>query len=713
MMDGERQNEEEAVVQLKEEHAGEGVKEPPRRDPEQLIGLVLGGRYEIRKPLGKGGMGVVYLAHQQHLDRGVVVKVLGKGLSDQGEALQRFEREALGLSRLTHPNIVTIHDFGQDHDQAYIVMEYVDGEMLSDLMERVGRMSFDLFTSIAAQILAALSEAHRQGIIHRDIKPSNIMLCERHGTPNFVKVLDFGLVKLVGEAVEVTKKQNLVGSVSFLAPEQILGLDFDQRADVYALGVLFFYMLAGQKPFVGEDDIAVLYQHIHKEVPSLAEHLPEGHDIPVELMEVIERCLAKDPMERPATAQQVLDEMSAVCVGPDAMRLPWVSGEFAAISRGSLRNTLPGNTRSVGVQHDKSHQDSSTTLPTLALESSGSFVTLQADSHVEVGDPPSTPRPPAEVLALQSVGKQDGANAQAAAAPTALTGQEDASRPGRSRVGVLVGFAVLIFVMIAGVGALMLATQSGGGQHEAATKRAASVQEVDVSKLLGEVDELLATSRWGQAESVLENLRDGALTRNLSGEEQAAFLLEIAAREERLDVGRLIQQAELAESRDEFARAQHSYEQVLARVPDHELANARIAAYKKTGQDPAAAFGTLKVKSSPRGARVWLGETELGETPLEVEFEPGEYRLRLQRPGYTSREETIVLEPGKVFDFDAALATVKPRPGSEKKNKEVDPPPGAATPPSPASSPGDDLLIPVEKPKKKEKIEDDLLPVGE
>ena len=710
MMDGERQNEqqEEGVVQLKDEQIEEGAS--PRRDPEQLVGIVLGGRYEIRKPLGKGGMGVVYLAHQQHLDRGVVVKVLGKGLSDQGEALQRFEREALGLSRLTHPNIVTIHDFGQDHDQAYIVMEYVDGEMLSDLMERVGRMNFDLFTSIAAQILAALSEAHRQGIIHRDIKPSNIMLCERHGTPNFVKVLDFGLVKLVDEAVEVTKKQNLVGSVSFLAPEQILGLEFDQRADVYALGVLFFYMLVGQKPFMGEDDIAVLYQHIHKDVPSIQEHLPAGHDIPVELMEVIERCLAKDPVDRPATAQQVLDEMSAVCVGPDAMRLPWVSGEFAAISRGSMRSTLPGTqlTQLTRKASDHTHQDSSTTLPTLALESSGSFATLQ----VQESSKELSPRP---VAAIEEGETSRSEETPVPAAP-AVSGLFEA-RAMPSRGWMLMGFAALMFVMIAGGGALMFATQSGtsGQENVAAARGTSEALEVDVTRLLAEVDALLVASKWGQAESVLDSLRSGSVTRGLNSEAQAAFLLELAAREERLEVGRLMQQAELAESREDFAKAQNHYEQVLARVPDHALANERIAAYKKTRQESSAAFGTLKVTSSPQGARVSIGDMELGETPLEVEFEPGEYVLRVQRHGYATKQETIVLEPSRLFEFDATLVASKStrdhdrKAGAELKPRKTSPPTTKAS----SSKGGDDLLIPVEQPKPKEKLEDDLLPVGE
>ncbi|MEM1350386.1 MAG: serine/threonine-protein kinase, partial [Myxococcota bacterium] len=221
--------------------------EGTRSDTDDLIGASLAGRYEIERCIGRGGMGVVYLASQSTLNREVVVKVLARSLSQEREAIIRFQREAFGLSQLQHPNIVTIYDFGRERELAYIVMEYVQGETLSQFIKSHGAMPFEEFARIAAQILDALAEAHSRGIIHRDIKPSNIMLCARHGHSNFVKVLDFGLAKLVHDHIEVTKKTNLVGSIAFLAPEQILGLEFDQRVDVYALGVLFYYMLTGRK----------------------------------------------------------------------------------------------------------------------------------------------------------------------------------------------------------------------------------------------------------------------------------------------------------------------------------------------------------------------------------------------------------------------------------------------------------------------------------
>ena len=170
------------------------------------------------------------------------------------------------------------------------------------------------------------------GLVHRDIKPSNIMLTDRHGQDNYVKILDFGLAKLVKGAQDVTKEQNLVGSVAFLAPEQIMGNEIDERVDVYALSVLFYYMISGEKPFVGEDDVTVLYQHVHNDADRLEDQLTDNHDIPQNIIDLIHRGLSKDPEERPQDAGEFLAELSACLEGEQVSR-PHVSGEFNAVSR--------------------------------------------------------------------------------------------------------------------------------------------------------------------------------------------------------------------------------------------------------------------------------------------------------------------------------------------------------------------------------------------
>ena len=270
------------------------------------VGRTFAGRYKVEAKIGRGGMGHVYLADQIGLGRKVVVKLLAHDpQAESGNSAERFVREAQTLSMLNHPNIVGVHDFGRGSEESYIIMEYVDGYRLDTLIKRSGHIDLDTFVVIARQMLDAVGEAHEQGIIHRDLKPSNIMLTTRKGMPYYVKVLDFGLAKLLEEESELTGKHSLVGSLSYLAPEQILGEPTDQRVDVYALGVLFYYMLAGRKPFLGRDT-RVLYQHIHEHAEPLGDILPPGHGIPDALINLIHLCLSKEAASRPADANELL-----------------------------------------------------------------------------------------------------------------------------------------------------------------------------------------------------------------------------------------------------------------------------------------------------------------------------------------------------------------------------------------------------------------------
>ena len=285
---------------------------------EELEGEVISGRYQILRRIGKGGMGVVYLAQQTNLGRNVCIKVLNPALLDDEDAVGRFEREAKGLSRLQHPNIVTIFDYGRDGDLAYIVMEYAQGVTLSKYLKAHGALTLDEFLPVAVQILKGIGEAHKLGLIHRDIKPANIILAELEGESNFVKILDFGLAKLAQGQEDLTKEQQLVGSASYMAPEQILTGASDPRTDVYALGVMFYLMLAGRKPFNGSNDNVILYKHVN-EIPSpLKTMVEERQGIPETLCEVVDQCLMKEPEKRPQTA---LDLLKAISYALDAPQL--------------------------------------------------------------------------------------------------------------------------------------------------------------------------------------------------------------------------------------------------------------------------------------------------------------------------------------------------------------------------------------------------------
>jgi serine/threonine protein kinase len=318
---------------------------PPRTGLPHLLnvdpqpGATIGGRYTIVRLLARGGVGVVYLANPVDSDDEVVIKVLASTMVGDSEATARFDREADRLSGVQHPNIVRMIDHGHEQGSPFLVMEYLDGELLADFMDRECPMPLEVFAPIAAQIIKALNFAHKRGLMHRDIKPTNIMLCQRKGRANFVKILDFGLAKLTEDEKNITSEQ-IIGTANFLSPEQIRGEPTDVRVDVYAVGILFYAMLSGRLPFDADNNAALLYKHVHEEPPPLEEALPEDHDIPDDLIDLIHQCLAKDPAERPADAGAMVEVLRA-CVPPSLLSLPLAPGGRDTAS--SVYEVLPGD----------------------------------------------------------------------------------------------------------------------------------------------------------------------------------------------------------------------------------------------------------------------------------------------------------------------------------------------------------------------------------
>jgi eukaryotic-like serine/threonine-protein kinase len=246
---------------------------------------LLADRYELGPQLGAGGMARVVVARDRRLDRDVAVKLLYPSADPAGRA--RFLGEAKAAARLRHPNLVAVHDTGEDDGQPYIVMELVDGESLGDLLDREGALEVEQAVAITLGVLDALEAAHRQGFVHRDVKPGNVLLPAEGG----VKLADFGIAKALDEAtVGLTATGAVMGTASYLAPELVEGGAASAASDVYAVGCVLYAMLAGDPPFTGDHALAVAYAHRHAAVPPL-----ERADVPSDLLAIVTRSLAKDP----------------------------------------------------------------------------------------------------------------------------------------------------------------------------------------------------------------------------------------------------------------------------------------------------------------------------------------------------------------------------------------------------------------------------------
>ena len=266
------------------------------------------GQYEIKEKLGEGGMGQVYLAQHALLRRPTAVKLLRPAISENRRARERFAREVQLTSQLTHPNTVEIFDYGRTADGVlYYAMEYIEGASLQLIVDVSGALPEARALFILRQIAASLADAHRNELLHRDIKPANVMLCERGGACDTVKVLDFGLVRHVADVYQAEEEPGIVGTPLYLAPEVILDQDgYSEQSDVYAFGVLAHFILTGRPLFTGENVLDILSQHMAT-MPSAPTAL--GVNVSAELERLIMSCLDKDPTVRPSGVKEVISHL--------------------------------------------------------------------------------------------------------------------------------------------------------------------------------------------------------------------------------------------------------------------------------------------------------------------------------------------------------------------------------------------------------------------
>ncbi len=265
-----------------------------------MVGRLLDGRYQVRARIARGGMATVYLATDLRLERRVAIKVMHGHLADDAAFRERFIQEARSAARLAHPNVVNVFDQGQDSDMAYLVMEYLQGITLRDLLKEYGKLTPEQTMDIMEAVLAGLAAAHKAGIVHRDLKPENVLLAD----DGRIKIGDFGLARAA--TANTASGQALLGTIAYLSPELVTRGIADTRSDIYAVGIMMYEMLVGDQPFKGDQPVQIAYQHANDQVPPPSSKNPA---VPVALDELVLWATARDPEQRPRDARAMLDQL--------------------------------------------------------------------------------------------------------------------------------------------------------------------------------------------------------------------------------------------------------------------------------------------------------------------------------------------------------------------------------------------------------------------
>ena len=273
-------------------------------------GQKINDRYEIIKSIGEGGMANVYLAQDTILDRKVAIKVLRGDLANDEKFIRRFQREALSASSLSHPNIVEMYDVGEDGGNHYIVMEYIEGKTLKQLLKKRGNLTVSEAVDIMLQLTDGISHAHDSYIIHRDLKPQNIMIQE----DGQIKITDFGIAMALN-STQLTQTNSVMGSVHYLPPEQASGKGSTIKCDIYSMGILFYELLTGVLPFKGDNAVEIALKHMKDPIPSVRK---QNANIPQSVENIIIKATAKNPKNRYNDVKEMYQDLR-VCLDPDVV----------------------------------------------------------------------------------------------------------------------------------------------------------------------------------------------------------------------------------------------------------------------------------------------------------------------------------------------------------------------------------------------------------
>jgi len=478
--------------------------------PDPYIGQTLLDQFKIEEQIGAGGMGSVYRARQTTLHRDVAIKILHSELADNRDAVRRFKREARVCTALDHPNVVRVFLFGQlDDGSLYIVMEYLKGRSLLEVLQREGALPVHRALHIATQICDGVGEAHAQGVVHRDLKPENVVLVNKARDPDFVKVLDFGIARVLwGDEQTVATQSGLVfGTARYISPEGAAGESTDVRSDVYSLGIITYQLLSGDTPFDAPSPVAMLMKHIHSSPPHLlsqerAKHVPEA------VADVVMRALSKNPEGR-------YDDAHAFA---DALRGAAERAGFEVHVR------RPVGRPSIGPPSDPGTRAAATPPPSKVITPTPAM-----------GEPP--PQPPSTTL--------DGA-------PSPWGDEDEPAIPGLRRRRALSGNLKMVVGAFL-VGALLVG--AGYGVY-AWVEGVSGEEEVDVDALAAQARDALGRGAYDTPRDVsVRGLTDRILAERPEHAE-ARRLRSEAARRLMQDAARLVEQDDREAARALYLRAQ-------------------------------------------------------------------------------------------------------------------------------------------------------------
>ena len=308
-----------------------------------MKGQKINDRYQIMKTIGEGGMANVYLAYDTILDRNVAVKVLRGDLATDEKFVRRFQREALSASSLSHPNIVEVYDVGEDNGSYYIVMEYIKGKHLKQLLKQRGKLTLTEVVDIMLQITDGMSAAHDKYIIHRDIKPQNIMILEN----GLIKITDFGIAMALN-STQLTQTNSVMGSVHYLPPEQASGKGATIQSDVYSMGILMYELLTGELPFRGDNAVEIALKHIKEPFPRIRNILP---NLPQSIENIIMKATAKNTKNRYTDAREMHDDLKTALTDERAAE-PQYSFKYKELDEIDSKETKTPDTKPVKKKND-------------------------------------------------------------------------------------------------------------------------------------------------------------------------------------------------------------------------------------------------------------------------------------------------------------------------------------------------------------------------